>query len=171
MRLALALAALPALAQAVEPESCWRRVYTEDHLAAQPAQTVRWIEVAFDAFPGEDDNREAFVRVQFRDAPEVLRAYLFCYRSAAERGMPADLPPGAFSCYVECDGGAFHAWRRDARTLLLRSEGFVVAGGCREPGEDALPQFRRVIDEGDAATLYRLNRVDPASCPRPAPGE
>ncbi|MGF1445499.1 MAG: hypothetical protein ACFBRM_04790 [Pikeienuella sp.] len=170
-RCASTLALLPLLlvvdpAQAIEPDSCWRRAYTAEHLDMHPAQSVAMIEVAFSMFPGEPDTRNAFVRVRFRDGPEVLTNHLFCHRSEAGPGMPDGLAVGSFSCYVDCDGGAFHAGPPVADMLFLRSTGFIVSGGCGEPQgpDETVAESRTVLDEGAAETTYRLLRIPTSAC-------
>ena len=64
-------------------------------------------------------------------------------------------------CGVECDGGgAFITWK-DADTSLMKTEGFVVSGGC---DEDDL-ETRFVKDKTDGATTFRLNRAPMDACP------
>lgn len=154
-------------AAALEPGSCFHRTYSEAHLASQPAQSVRMLELRVeDAMPGTPD-RTAIVRAMFTDAPEVYEAFLFCPASAQDTRRPERL-----ACYVECDGGGFEAELRGADTLMLRTRGFVVEGSCGDSegdGADML-ETRWVSDAGAETTTFRLDRADPAGCmPVPAP--
>lgn len=161
----LALAALlvagPAAAQdftdpmAAAGEICFRRVYDADHLARNPAQTVSTLEVLFTSSPYDD--RIAWVSATFRGDPEEYGASLTCY-DAERSGTGSPL------CAVDCDGGVFRITDVQDDSILIRTEGFAVAGFCGEDEAD----FRSVRDDTPGETAFRLYRVARASCPEMA---
>jgi len=158
--IAFGLLATPALAL---PEGCFERAYTAEHLAADPGQTVSRLTVGIlHNADGEHLIGEAAVSAVFRDEGTRYDQYLVCWEPGPE---DAGAPAGAIACGVECDGGRFYAWEKDAERILLRTQGFLVSGDCSEPGEDA--PMRAVKDDGPGETTFLLNRVDPALC-RPA---
>ena len=155
----MAIAGLLVAGQAMA-DTCWRRVYTDSHMASQPKQTVRVLQVRLpDRVGGGQDTGQygdayAEAWAIFRDSGQVYRTGLFCYPA------PPGAPRGAIACGVECDGGSFLAWRKTNGELLLRTHGgFVIQGGCGEAGET-----RWVTDRGASKTTFKLFRVDLAQC-------
>lgn len=145
---ALALALMGAGASA--QQACFTREYSIEHLAKQPAQTVRAITVAFDGLAtGEGTLGEwADVSVWFRGDGRRWTMGLWC-------------PPGGASCAVECDGGVFSLRWKGSDTILLKTSGFIVGLGC--DGEENAS--RVVADDGASSTTYRLNRAALDACP------
>lgn len=165
---ALALAVLAAPAWAA-PQGCFARQYSQAHLAANPAQTVAALELWLDPVPADTLGVEAaLVRVAFRDGAQVYRQVLFCHHADPAEGHP----PRALRCGVECDGGSFVAWERAPGELLLRTEGFVVEGGCGAAplADGSLPDMRFVRDGIDGTggsggpTTYLLRATDGPDC-------
>ncbi|GMG84060.1 hypothetical protein LNKW23_32740 [Paralimibaculum aggregatum] len=167
LALAACVAGLPGLAAAgaLDPGACYRRVYSAQHLAAQPAQSVRMLELLILPMQPGSPDRAAQVRAEFRDAPELFHAWLIC----PEGAEVTDGRRGALACFVECDGGGFEAWAEPAGNVILRTRGFLVEGSCGEPPEDGedMPEVRWVRDAGAERTAYRLAPADPATCPPP----
>ncbi len=168
----LGLAATAALAET--PEGCWRRDYDAAHLAAQPAQTVTRLAVRLAPYESEHGRwSEALVEAHFRDDPETYVQWLHCWVPTPGEGLTDGAPAGALLCGVDCDGGTFVAWERAPGELLLRTEGFVVAGGCGAPILDAdgepiaEPPTRHVEDDGPGATTFLLRAAPLAACPGP----
>lgn len=150
---AAVLAALLPGAASAHPEGCFRRVYSLEHMQAQPQQTVTTLEVNFTYFEGGGEV-VALVRAAFRGEAGTYDNVLGCW------GREDGDPEGAIRCSVDCDGGTFMAWRSEGDSILLRTGGFIVAGGCGEDVDD----FRAVADEGAESTTFRLHRVDAESC-------
>lgn len=154
MRAAMALvlvAAAPALAQ----QSCFTRVYSPEHLAKNPNQSVREMQVVFEGLaegPGTLGT-SADVAVWFRDDHRRWTAGFYCPPEAE----------GGTLCAIDCDGGAFRARWKGADTILLTTEwGFNVGAGCGD-GEDE--ETRVVKDEGAERTTYLLRRAPMSACP------
>ncbi len=153
IRTTLAAAALLAAAQPAfaGEQKCYRRVYDAAHMASQPKQSVTTLEVIFDDEIWND--LVAVVTVVFRGSPNVYGNTLGCYP-----GQQGD-PDGAVRCSVDCDGGTFLAWPSGGDAILLKTDGFIVEGGCGEEGE---PRFVR--DDTDGPTTFKLYEVDAATC-------
>ncbi len=135
----------PAFAQ----ESCFKRIYTDSHLANNPNQTVRMMSIAFAgaARAAVDVGDSAGVNVQFRDSSRNYQAFMLCH--------PGQSP---LWCGVECDGGGATIKWRSRDQILLTTSGFYVDADCGE-GE-----MREVSDIGVASTTYHLDRVAIDQC-------
>lgn len=143
---------------------CYRRAYSDAHLAEQPDQVIELLEWAWrhegDAGPQQVPGR---LRVRFRDHPDpftVFIAYLTCSAVSAGEGHP----PGSVVC-VEMDlGGEFVAVWEENDTVMIHTDEVIVRGG---EGPGGGPEERLVADLNTLGTRYRLHAVDPATCAHP----
>lgn len=150
--------ALPAATLA--DERCFRREYSAQHLASQPNQTIRALEIRFETQETEfEPLRAAYVTAWFRDREEPFTNQLGCWKPKDTTGYPVDL----IGCAVDCDGGAFLSWYSENDTILIETSGFIVQGGCGS--EDDL-ETRTVTDRGVEKTRFKLYWVDAATCRR-----
>lgn len=143
------------LVPVAEAQGCFRRDYSEAHLAQNPNQTVEMLEVLFLT----DGDLVAEVRARLRDGPETFRNTLYCWE-------PEDQPaaPGTWICGVECDGGTFSTRLNGEDSILLKTGGgFLVSGACSEPGDTE--DTRWVRDEGAPRTVFKLYRTGRITCP------
>lgn len=146
-------AVLAALGSAgLAEQSCFSRSYSKAHLAANPDQTVETLSIRFEgpARDGPSTGEWGDVTVYFKADPRKYIQTLYC-----------STYDGARHCGVECDGGSAALRWINADTLLLKTSGFIVSGGCDGDGEIT----RMVKDTGAASTTFRLNRVAMTACP------
>ena len=153
--LAIVLAAGQAGAQAA-PEGCFARVYSNAHLAKNPAQVVREISVAFGDFAG-DDAPWADVLVVTADQGHVAGTgqggSLFGQIARCSlRGS------GRWVCSAECDGGSLEITRMDRDSLVLRTSYFLTGSGDDCGGTVDLAEVP------DQPVSYRLNRLPDTAC-------
>lgn len=147
------IAVLAALGSAsLAEQSCFSRSYSQAHLAANPKQTVETLSIRFEgpAHDGPSTGEWGDVTVYFKADPRKYIQTLYCSTYA-----------GARHCGVECDGGSAALHWRGADTLLLKTSGFIVSGGCDGTGEIT----RMVKDAGADTTTFRLNRAAMSACP------
>lgn len=143
--------------------ACWRRIYSKDHLARHPAQTVADIEfrLTYQTF-GPDG-----------DFPEPLHSYFFqllAKRRGAEKHLQAIgncmiRQDGRVFCGVECDGGGVYVRpKEDAGRILVSFDEMwgIALSECGEETEepDAVP-----LEPGMDDKSFLLGRLDDASCP------
>ncbi|MEM7056831.1 MAG: hypothetical protein AAF557_04530 [Pseudomonadota bacterium] len=134
-------------------DTCYRRVYSEDHLRKNPAQVVSSIEVRFTE---GIEARQAFARVIFKGSSKVWTNGLYCSKDRL-----AEDPGATMRCGVECDGGTFTVRPKSSNAIYLTTKGgFNVGGACPE-GDDVL--IRLVTDEGAEKTVFRLDKLE--DCP------
>lgn len=143
-----------ASAGSVFADTCYRRAYSEDHLAKNPNQTVALIEMRFTEGA---ENRQAFARVIFYDSSKVWTNGLYCWNEE-----PADDPGATMRCGVECDGGTFTVRPKGNDAVYLTTKGGFNVGGACPDGDDLL--IRTVSDTGAEKTVYRLDKVNVESC-------
>ena len=151
MRGAIAAVLLFGLAGDATAGGCYARIYSAEHLLANPNQTVRQMTIRFT----DEQDGTAHVAVRFRDTPETFREMLFCWDPDPSRYGDAYL-----GCSVECDGGYFLARPRDADSILIETRGgFLVSGSCGDEGA-----IRRVTDRGAARTIFKLYEAADSAC-------
>lgn len=133
-------------------QSCFSRSYSQAHLAANPKQTVKTLSIRFEgpAHDGPSTGEWGDVTVYFKADSRKFTQTLYCSTYA-----------GARHCGVECDGGSAALRWTNADTLLLKTSGFIVSGGCDGTGEIT----RMVKDAGAETTTFRLNRAAMSACP------
>ncbi len=160
---ALGVAIVLISADAAASTQCYRRRYSEDHLASQPRHVVELIELAWAAAPdiGPDATR-AVMRVRFRDYYDPFATFL-ARATCRPAPLEAGLPPGAIACEGE-SGGGLRAWFEDTDRIMIRTESFDVLGG---EGDGGGPEMRPVADTGTTGTRFRLYAADPATCAHP----
>ncbi len=145
---------------------CWRRIYSRDHLAKHPAQTVTDIEfrLAYQTY-GPD-----------KDFPEMLHSYMF-QLLARRRGETKRLQnvgncmirdDGRVFCGIDCDGGGVYLRHRDGNRKLL--VGFdemwgIALTDCGGETEEADEPEAVPLVPGKDDKSFLLDRVDDAECP------
>ena len=142
--------------------SCYQRVYSQDHLSSHPTQRVSQIRI--DHFPRtygmENENGDIrfdpvtaelyfVVSVKFRNSNRVFRDGGFC-------------TPGGqrYRCQIECDGGSFYLKDRDADSILLINDRGFRISGCSEQGY-------RILDPEPDDAVFRLDRSPDLACRPP----
>lgn len=146
---ALASAVAPAMAQTV-PFGCYERIYPADHLAKNPAQTVRRISVEISKFEGDPDVGMAAsvgVIAQFKNDRRQW---------AAGGGCKAE--GGALVCGMDGDAGQAVV-RVDAQALRLEIPSQVSVEGDLPNGD----LDHRAI-RGPAHRVFVLVRASKAAC-------
>ena len=124
IRILLLAAALSGAAAVQAQQSCFARNYSSEHLAKNPGQTVRRMQIVFEGLaegPGTLGT-SAGVAVWFRDDARRWTEGFYC---------PPEAEGGAL-CAIDCDGGAIRMRWRDADTLLVTTDGFIVGAGVLE---------------------------------------
>jgi hypothetical protein len=153
-----------------DQESCFGRVYDLAHLASHPQQKVTSLHVlralgqrpdAENWRPGErgeliqkfreDSMTGVTAYVTFRDRKGVFNNWFDCHED----------PATGANCAVGCDGGSFNLKRASPDAVLLKTEGFVLVGGCGEPGEEG-KEFYFKPDADDKA--FRLDSKPVSAC-------
>jgi hypothetical protein len=154
-----------------DQEACFGRVYDQAHLASHPQQTVTSLHVlrSLGARPDAEnwrpnergeliqqfrENGTAGVSAffTFRDRKGVFNNWFDCHQDAA----------AGVRCSVACDGGSFGLNRVSPDAVLLKNDGFVLVGGCGEPGEDEGKEFYFKPGADDKA--FRLDLKPVAAC-------
>lgn len=132
-------------------QSCFSRSYSKAHLAANPKQTVETLSIRFEgpAHDGPSTGEWGDVTVYFKADPRKYIQTLYCSTYAGVR-----------HCGVECDGGTAALYWTNADTLLVKTSGFVVSGGCDGAGEITW----MVKDTSADTTTFRLNRAAMTAC-------
>ncbi len=145
---ALVALGLPAFAQ----QSCFARHYSAGHLKDQPNQVLRSIAIRFAGRATDKSNTGEWgdVTAYFTDGPTKFTQTLYCSSYG-----------GSHFCGVECDGGRAEISWRSEDTILLKTEGFIVSGGCDGTETDV----RFVKDKTDGFTTFRLYRAGMENCP------
>ena len=137
---------------------CYRRVYSAEHLAKHPDQTVTEIDFRLAYYRHDPD--------EFY--PKGQRNYYFAML-AKQRGRDRTLTAlgecvaygDRISCGVECDGGGVSVSRREAGTILVDLDAFGrirMSEGCDEA--DAVD-----LESGKDDSSFLLTKTDEASCP------
>ena len=143
-------------------DSCYARVYSEEHLRKNSTQRVT--EIRFNHFPttfGVNDESGAIkfnpatgelfftISVRFRDSEKLYVDGGSC------------LPDGdQYRCNIECDGGGFVLKDRTKDTILLVNQSGFSVSGCG--GED----YREVQPDPDDK-VFRLDRLPNLLCKPP----
>lgn len=149
--------------------SCYKRIYSSEHLRTHPDQTVKSIE--FRHFPKlwgtygadgkvrfDEKKRDVYfaIAVRFRRSSETFEESGVCSRKN-----------GVLRCGIECDGGGFELKARKDGRLLLKtgSYGFrVVRRGEGCGGDDAsVHHVTRKTDD----RVFLLSRQSDLSCLAP----
>jgi hypothetical protein len=146
---------LPLAARAEAPaEGCYARVYTPEHLAAQPQQVVSRLSlwIGGPAGPGETAAELVLLLAdQGRARDEGMGGREFVQALACRDGA------GGFVCGVECDGGLMLVTLDEGGRLRLTTDRLLVGGeGCGGV-------FDLVERIGDRVT-YRLDPALPEAC-------
>ncbi len=146
-------AALVALGSTgIAQQSCFAREYSDDHMRKSPNQVVKSIAVRFEG-PANDKSSTGEwgdVTTYFTDTPTKFTQTLYC-----------QILDGKPWCGVECDGGGAEITWKDRDTILVKTEGFIVSGGCDGIETD----MRFVKDLNAKSTTFRLNRSSLDACP------
>ena len=133
---------------------CFERVYSDAHLAGQPAQIVK--RLLLDIYQPEGGAKVAEMLVTTANQGHVaitghggqnFRQFLICW-SQGERDV----------CAVECDAGQMEITKQDDKGLTFRTETLWV-GGTQDCGGAV-----NIIEKPGKSVSYRLNRVSLAIC-------
>lgn len=152
------LVSLLALPAAAEPEGCFERIYSDAHLAKNPAQVVRSISMAFGDFAG-DATPWVDVQADIADQGHARGTGQGgnTYSQIARCTEGGDSKTG-WTCSVECDGGTLKIKRLDATSLLVRLDYFTLTTGDDCGGEVDLAEVP------GQSVAYRLERRPDAAC-------
>lgn len=136
----------------IAQQSCFARQYSADHMRKTPNQVVKSIAIRF---AGPANNKSSAgewgdVTAYFTGTPTKFTQTLYC-----------QILDGKQWCVVECDGGGAEVTWKDRDTILIKTEGFIVSGGCDETETD----MRFVKDLNAKFTTFRLNRTSIDACP------
>jgi len=154
----LALTPFAATAQRI-PEGCFTRVYSDAHLAGQPAQVVAAMWVNF----WHDDKSD--------DAPSFRIDALMADQGHARRDGLGGRIMGESGyctspdyCAVFCDGGNFAVTRDTGDMIEITTDHLrLVAGGQCGEGVTAVTTL---AERPGQPTTYRRYRADPVACAR-----
>ena len=151
------LALLAATTAAAEtPLGCFTRTYSDDHLAKNPAQIVRSMQVNITKDDGDAGQVFADMGVEFanqgriagrKTAGRFMDQFLIC--SDETRG---------FSCFVECDGGSFTVTRMTADSITIETSGLWVGN------VDGCGGMEDIAEVPGQKMKYLLRVSDPLAC-------
>ncbi len=125
-------------------ETCYTRVYSDDHMAANPAQTVRSLHMTFHT----DGALTAFVKARFEQDDTKYWGDFSC----AE-------PPWVDDGVWVCTGGNFFMTKGFGTDELL----VYTDGGILLSGPDGT-EPRWVIDEDTTESMFKLGKADSGAC-------
>ena len=141
----LSMAGLTIGASALANE-CFVREYSDAHLAANPSQSVRALQVRFIT----EGDYFAEAKAWFRDDDRIWKTSLECW----------DEDVATIRCAVECDGGSFTAPTVRGKDIVITTRGgFAVGPGC---GSDEATRY--VTDAGAQETKFKLFRAEDSAC-------
>lgn len=135
---------------------CFERVYSDAHLAGQPAQIVK--RMVLDIHQQEGGAKVAEMLVTTANQGYVaitghggqsFRQFLLCWSDG-----------GRNICAVECDAGRMEVTRQDNTGLTFRTDTLWV-GDADECGGAV-----NIIEKPGQSVSYRMNRVSQAICDR-----
>ena len=163
LALALISAALPVWAGAPlerhfgAADSCYQRIYSDDHLARHPQQKVAAMRL--DHFPGD----QAYLGLggswhSYPDTPALaLRLSVWLRGREMWRTVAVCAPEGArIRCGLECDAGSFFVQDRDAGSVLITGGGDLWFTDC-DVGD-------RVLIRQPDDLSFLLRRLPDAAC-------
>lgn len=137
-------------------QSCWGRVYSEAHLAANPGQRVREMRLRLS---GERDVDQVSFLVQVVTTEDPNLLWLTDGECHQDAGNPR------VSCFVWCDGGGFELEAEaGGDSLLLVNQSFALSScGAPEGLEEEEGTFLRLEPDADHA-VFRLYRLRAEMC-------
>ncbi|WP_136443108.1 hypothetical protein [Pacificoceanicola onchidii] len=154
MVLALLFCTGAASAEEIRP-GCYERVYSDAHLAGQPAQVVSEIRFYVGEWLTEVARRGALEVIAANqgharrddNAGRVMTQFLFCGSETDET-----------VCQVECDGGSLFVTRQTGDSLTFRTR-YLLVGNSEECGGQM-----DLAEVPGQWVSYRLNRVSTSVC-------
>ncbi|MBV7378294.1 hypothetical protein [Maritimibacter dapengensis] len=149
------VAALVATAAPAEPQGCYTRHYSENHLAEHPEQLVAniWVEFSTDT---ENGGYYAGLGVTTVEGGHVAGTDLA--DGSFEQGLVCYGDRNPVLCAVDCDGGSFEVVRDTFESIDIRTVYLMVGDteGCGGAVD---------ISEGPGKpTTYRLFKSPPEGC-------
>ncbi len=130
---------------------CYGREYSRAELAKHPKQTVEMIKAKLLKYSADPSMESRGMKIEVRlKGQEGLNfhAEFSCHEY-----------DGKLMCGIDCDGGSVDIAQFDPKTMTLKNNGFVVAGGC---GEDEQTKFLKALKGGD--DLFKLTALPQAFC-------
>ena len=132
------------LAGAAQADTCYSRAYSDDHLAKNPDQNVRVLNISFHT----DGALTAIVSAQFRDDDATYRNTFGC-------AEPPWVDEGVWLC---TDGNFFMTRGYGARSILVYTDGGFIVNGP----EGAEPRW--VIDADTTESMFKLFKAPAERC-------
>lgn len=143
-------------------DSCYARVYSQNHLNKNQGQKVA--EIRFDHFPTTFGTYDQNGKISFDPASAEVHFGV----SVRFRGDDREYTNGGtcrpdgetYHCYIECDGGSFRLKHRSQTSILLiNGSGFAVSGCGSED--------YRMLDPEPDDKVFRLDRLNDSACVPP----
>jgi hypothetical protein len=130
---------------------CFGREYSRAELKTHPKQTVEQIKAKLIKYSADPTMESRGMKIEVRLKGEEGVNY------HAEFSCMADA--GKTLCAIECDGGSVNVAEFDATKMTLKSNGFIVHGGC---GEDGKSKFLQALAGGD--DVFKMQVLPQAFC-------
>ena len=137
--------------------ACFVRRYDDAHLASHPKQNVRIMRLLAQRYgDGEEESNGLQIGVYFRGVKKRFDVDGSC--------RPDPDHPGALSCGIDCDGGAFGLRQTGPNTLLVDIPTGVQASTEGEEGARSSDNAHGKARFGSDDKTFRLDRADLKEC-------
>ena len=135
-----------------QPE-CYGREYTRAELKSHPNQTVEQIKAKLLKYSVDPAANSNGLKIEVRLAKEEglnYHAEFSCMESV-----------GQTLCAIECDGGSVVVGQFDEKTMILKSNGFTIKGGC-DSEDSEKTKFLKALKGGD--DIFTLKALPASFC-------
>jgi hypothetical protein len=170
---ALACLSISCLSEAAAPKmkeifkgvtyaQCYGREYTRAELKSHPLQTVEQIKAKLLKYSADPLANSNGLKIEVRLANEEGVNYHAEFSCMETNGKTL--------CAIDCDGGSVTIGEFDAKTMTLKSNGFIIKGGCDggdtsgDESGDGLEKskFLKALKGGD--DVFKMKALPPSYC-------